>query len=782
MQLPLSRRAVVAGTLALGSGALVSSPARRYLGLLAPGSGGVWADLGPPPSGPISSPYGDATITYDDDGVPHIEADDERALQFAHGFAQGYDRLFQMDLYRRQMHGRLSEVVGPVTLESDVFHVRFGFAEAATASREALEGSETGAVLQAFVDGVNHARDRVANPIEAALLDYRIEPWTITDSLLIEKLLGWQLTGNFRTLRRVALGREFDEATVDALFPARYDHDVPILRDTDGGRLESAASVDGSVTKPTVDWLSRFEPPPGIGSNSWIVSGEHTASGGPLLANDPHLLLTAPPIWYELGLETPAFATRGVTFPGTPFVVIGRNRRAAWGFTTVGADVLDFYTYEIEGDEYRIGDDWFRFDTDEHTIDVAGEADHTITVRRTSHGPMIDRHGSEVAARWTGHGATRTIESVRSFQFAESLETFRDALTTWDLPPQNLVYADRDGRTMYQLVGKVPIRRTGGEPVRGDRIFDGTAEEGDWSGFEPFGQPTWEGFLSLDQLPHAIDAQLVATANQRVVDDPSHYLAESYSTPFRAMRLYDRLDAAIASGSVDADQMQAIQQDVVDTLAQMLVPEVVQTVDPAGDDARTALDALDDWDGAMRTDSFAALVFAEWLEAFRESVFAEAFDEAGFDRSYWPSDWVLATLPAEHAWFDRVGSRDEHVEAAFVTTIDRLEDRTTLGDEQVTELNHPLELGFLSYPTRAMPGSPRTLKNYRREPTAGPGWQMVADLGEDAVRGRLAGGNAGRRFSSHYADQFDDWIDGRYKGVDWEAHAERTLAFRGEGR
>lgn len=769
---------VIAAVLALGGGTLVSPPVRRFLSLLAPGSGDLWQNLGPPPSGPIDSPYGSAEVAFDSEGVPHISADDELALQFAHGFVQGYDRLFQMDLYRRQLRGRLSEVVGPVTLDTDEFHVRFGFGDAAIASRQAIEGTETETVMEAYVDGVNHARDLVTSTLEEELLDYRIEPWTATDTLLLEKLLGWQLTGSFRALRRRALVEAFGEDLVTDLLPARYDHDVPILQ---GGAVSEhlPPRFDQEVPKRTVDWLSSFEPPPGQGSNSWVVRGDRTASGGPVIANDPHLTLAAPPIWYEVGLDTPTFATRGVTIPGTPFVVIGRNRSAAWGFTNPPADVLDFYTYEVEDEQYRIGDDWFDFEQIERTIDVSGAPNHTFTVRRTVHGPMIDRHGSEVAAQWTGHGATRTIQSVRQFQFAESLDDFRTALELWDLPPQNLVYADRDGRTMYHLIGKIPIRRTDGELVRGDRVFDGSAREGAWEGFDPFGHPSWEGFIPFDELPHAIDEPVVATANQRILDDPPYYLAPIHAEPYRAKRLSDRLELATDDGQMDLDEHVAIQQDIVDTLALDLSDEIVDTVEPTSTDEEEALDGLDTWEGSMSTDSFAALVFTHWLSAFRELVFGDAFVAEGFGQSYWPSDWVLANLPPDHDWFDRVGARSDLIKEAFEVALDRVGDDSTLGDVQQTELDHPLEVGFLGYPRHPMPGSPYTLKNYRRSSTVGPGWQMIVDPDADVALGRLAGGNAGRLFSPHYADQFDDWVEGSYKSIDWEPTVERTLNFRG---
>lgn len=775
-----TRRRLVGGGVAGALAVLALPTTRSYLDLLAPGSGRVWDGLGPGPSGAVAGPYGDALISYDDDGVPHIEADDERALQFAHGYAQGADRLFQLDLFRRQLRGTLSAVAGEATVESDEFHRRMGFAEAAAASREAIADTAVEPILEAFVDGVNAAHEDRGLPVETALLNYDIDPWTATDSLLIEKLMGWELTGSFRTLRRAALGDQYGSDLVGDLYPPRYEHDVPVLP-AEG----TPASIDppppSSVSKPAVDWLSSFEPPPGQGSNSWIIGGEHTASGGPILANDPHLALMSPPVWYEVALETPAFATRGVTFPGVPFVVIGRNRRAAWGFTNVPADVMDFYTYEVEGDEYRVGDGWFEFETDTVSIEVAGGDDRTITRRQTLHGPYIDRHGASVAVSWTGFGGTRTIAAVHDLQRVADHDSLLKAMVRWDLPPQNLVYADDGGRTRYHVVGKVPIRITNGEPVRGDQVFDGSADEGRWIGFDPFGQPTWAGFVPLAELPHAVDPTIVSNANQRVADDPMHYHAEVHATPYRARRLANRLDAAVEAGDVDLEAMIAIQQDVHDDLAATIVPELLDVVGDPDQTVETAVDALEAWDFAMRADAWAPVVYDLWLRAFRERVFAEPLAEAGFDEEYVPSDWVLATLDPDHDWFESVGPRAEHMVAALVTAAEQAEAYDTFGDLQRSAIDHPFEVGFLGYPRRPMPGSAHTLKNYRRDAPVGPGWQQVVDLGADEARGRLAGGNSGRILSPHYDDQVSAWVAGVYKPIGWSPTVTRRLEFGGDG-
>lgn len=777
MNTPITRRRVLAGGIALGMAALATPTVREYLDLLAPGSGGLWGGLGSPPSGTVDGPYGDASVTFDDEGVPHISADDEYALQYAHGYVQGYDRLFQLDLFRRQLRGELSAVAGEVTVEADEFHRRLDFTRAAEANRDALAGTESIAILDAFVDGVNAARrDRTA-PVETRLLGYEIDPWTATDSFLIEKLMAWELTGSFRVLRRASVADALGETVADTFYPDRYDHDVPVIPGSGGGQVDRRGRPPSSVPPAAVSWLSSFEPPPGQGSNSWVVAGEHTASGGPILANDPHLSLMAPPIWYEVALETPTFATRGVVFPGTPFVVIGRNRQAAWGFTNVPADVMDFYTYQVADDAYRIGDDWFAFDRDETTIAVAGADDRTIERRFTQQGPFIDRHDAEVAIQWTGLGGTRTLAAVRDLQFVADHDSLLEAVDRWDLPPQNLVYADAAGNTRYHLIGKIPIRRTGGAVVRGDQLFDGSEGAGWWDGFDPYTVPTWDGFVPLDELPQWVDPPLVSNANQRIEDDPAHYHAQIHATPYRAMRLADLLETAVTEGAVDIAEMIEFQQDIHDELAASLAPELAAVGAANGLDR--VHEALVGWDGLMATDAWAPLVIDRWLERFRELAFIEPLEAAGLDGSYAPSDWVLATLTADHPWFDIAGDRDELMAAALDDAAEAANEYDDFGSFQQSAIDHPFEVGFLGYPHRPMPGSRHTLKNFRRDPTIGPGWQQIVDLGSDEAVGRLAGGNGGRLLSPHYADQLDGWVEGTYKPIGWSPTATRRLEFRG---
>ncbi|WP_254768320.1 penicillin acylase family protein [Salinilacihabitans rarus] len=782
-----TRRGVLAAALAAGVGGLSLSSARGLVEAFAPLSGDAWDATDRTLSGSVPSPHGEATVRTDDDGVPYVRADDEAAAYFAVGYCHGFDRPFQLDLQRRVMRGRLSEIVGEATLDSDEFHVRMDFAAAAEATWEGIADTPAGPLVEAYADGVNAALERERLPLEFELLEYEPRPWTPVDSMLMEKQISWSLTGDFGELRRALVADRLGADAAAELYPDRMGHDVPILRGGDGETGEVggvAGRVDARGDAAIVEWLSAFESPTGVGSNSWVVSGEHTESGRPIVANDPHLSLSAPPVWYEQAVETPETSVRGVTFPGVPFVVIGANDRGAWGFTNVGADVLDCYEYEIddEGGRYRYRGEWRDFETDEREIPVAGGEDRTVEVRRTVHGPTLEREGRTVGVAWTGLAATRTTDAIRSICRSEGVDDVLDAVERFDLPTQNLVYADADGRTLYYVTGQLPIRRVDGEPVSGNRIFDGSAGEGEWEGFEPYGDPSWEGFVPFEEKPHAIDPGYVATANQRVVDDPAHYVGVSYATPYRGARIYDHLDERAAAGEpTDPAFHRDLQRDVRDGRAAELVPDLLAAVDgrDVPEAVADAAAALDGWEYRMERDSRGALVFARWLAAFRRVTFEPAFGEADLDASYYPNDWVLARLPDDHRFFETTRA-DAMVEAlaAAADEIDA-EGWEVYGDWNSTRaIEHPFgsEAPFLDYPDLPADGSAATVNNYRVESAVGSSWRMVVEPGGEASA-ILPGGNSGDYFSPHYDDQLRRWVDAEFKPMRFETDGEVAVAF-----
>ena len=816
MDSDLTRRGLVGAIAAGATAGGFLGPVRGYLSGFAPLSGGVWRTARAETPDAVDSPHGTAQLRHDDHGVARVEGDSEAAVYFAAGYAQGRDRLFQMDLQRRQMRGQLSAVVGTATVDSDRFHRQMDFAGAASATWDRIGDTEVGPLVEAFCDGVNRAREDHPLPVEFQLLDAEPAPWTPTDVMLAEKQIAWGLTGNFQSLRRETLAAEVDPAAVAELLPRRLDHDATILGhpgatesfspapervETDADRTSMAGTRtpftdrEPTATHPELAGaLSAQEPPPWVGSNSWAVGGDHTASGAALLANDPHLTLQAPPVWYEQVLSPPGYRVRGVTFPGVPPVVIGENDHGAWGFTNANADVLDCYRYETRADgaEYRYGDEWRAFETDDQTIPVADGDDQTVTVRRSVHGVVLDRaaDGDElrpaVGVAWTGLSATDTTLAVRDLNRSTGVDDAADALRRFDEPTQCCVYADRDGEILYRVTGKVPIRRTDGEPVSGDRVFDGSAREGEWPGYTPFGESSWDGAIPYAEMPHVRNPEYVGTANQRVVDDSDypHYLAASYSPPDRGRRLWDRLDALVDRGDVTPEDLRALQGDVVSERARRFQSVLAESRSALPTALQSVVDELTAWDARLDRDSRAALVFSRFLTHYRtaavEPVLADELDDRRDPGEYTPNDWVLAGLPPDSRWFPE--GRAAAVERALRAAVEEIDanDWEVYGDAHQTTVTHPFDRGGLNYDAHPTDGSAATLFNVHDAADAGSSWRQVCPLDDRESRCILPGGNDGSPFGANYGDQLRAWADNEFKRMDRTQRGELTVSFGGD--
>lgn len=786
MDRDISRRALISAILAGGVAVSAFSPVRGYLERFAPLSGSAWDATTHENNQTIENPYGAADVRYDKYGVPNITGENERALYFAVGYAQARDRAFQMDLQRRLMRGQLSAIVGNATLDSDEFHVKMDFVGAANATWNLLRDTTVGTHIEAYSAGVNAVIDDDPSVLECSLLEYEPEPWTPVDSMLLQKQIAWNLTGDFRTLRKALVKSRLGRKAANELYPARLDHRAPIIRTDSRSSSLSYDSPSGyAVDRALTEWLSRFEAPAGIGSNSWVVSGEHTASGAPIVANDPHLNLMAPPVWYEQNLRSNDMSVRGVTFPGIPFVIIGENQAGAWGFTNTGADVIDFYRYETRNGRYKYEEDWREFDTKQHEIVVTDGENRTVTVKKTVHGPVIEREGAHVGVAWTGHTAEETARAIYEYSHSTGIEDILTATKRFDVPTQNLVYADRDGNTLYYVTGKIPIRTVDGEEVPGDRIFDGSASEAEWQGFTPFGMSSWEGFIPFDEKPHVINPDYIGTANQRVIDSPDHHIAEAYADPYRGARIYDLLDRRAQSEKpIDIAFAKRIQRDTRDLRAQALAPQIVDAARHSDNTASVTqyVDALDSWDYRMERDSTAALVFARWFENYREAVFGPTFEQHGLDSSYYPTDWVLQHLSPDSLWFGDVSRAAVMVRALrqAVSEIEAAEYDTYGGYNTTSAMTHPLGLSFLNYPAIATDGSRATVNNYAVEQSTGSSWRMVVSM-DGSASGVLPGGNSGAYFSEHYDDQLRMWTDGKYKSMSREIRGTPTLTFETSG-
>ncbi len=355
-------------------------------------------------------------------------------------------------------------------------------------------------------------------------------------NILISRALPVCLSGNFWDLKRALIAKKLGEKALE-LFPSSLNHSYTILR----------------FNKSAMEWLEKFGAREGFGSNNWVVSGRFTESGKPMLANDPHLLLTAPPVWYEMHVRLNDFNVRGVAFPGIGLIVIGKNDFVAWGLTNVGADVIDFYYYVWDGDRYLYKGEWLEVERKVEKIRVKtarGIEEREVSVEKTVHGPLIERDGLKVAVAWTGLTNTSEALAIYRYNYARSIEDFIEGLKLFCVPGQNVVYADVYGNTMYYPAGKYPIRIVNGKEVAGNVIFNGSAGEGEWTGFKAFGISTWEGFIPFDEIPHVMNPDYIATGNQEIGYE-KHYLGDSmyFADPYRGMRIYELLDELVTKKS-----------------------------------------------------------------------------------------------------------------------------------------------------------------------------------------------------------------------------------------
>jgi len=542
------------------------------------------------------------TVTFDQDGVPRIRAANDLDAAAALGFIHARDRMFEMELMRRNASGRLSQIAGPATLPLDRLMRTLGLRQAAEADYAALPEA-TRAVLQAYANGVNAwiaSRGRFAAP-EFLVLG-RPAPWTPVDSLLWGKTMGLWLSMNWRQeLSRQALAGKVPQQLIDELWP---DQSGP-------GRPEAALSLprqfaDAVAGLETV--LPDFPSPftlPHTASNEWAVDGRHTATGAPLLAGDPHLAFGFPAIWYLARIDTPGNTLAGATAPGIPGLVIGRNSHIAWTFTTTGADTQDvFIETPVGSDEYQTPDGPRPFTVRQETIKVRGRPDEVLTVRSTRHGPVISdlraQKGGPILAVAMANLAPGDTAATGLFALnhAQTVRQAGEAAAEISSPVQNLLVADAHTIALY-VTGRVPIRRAGdgAAPVPGSGAYD------------------WVGWASGEQLPHYVSppsGRLVNTNERIAPPDFPVFLGRDWFGDWRARRVRQLLEDNNRLTPADFARMQV---DVVSTFAQQVLPALLAVPAQPGTAGR-AQALLKGWDGAMTMDAPQPLIFNAWITRF----------------------------------------------------------------------------------------------------------------------------------------------------------------------
>lgn len=596
------------------------------------------------------------TVIRDKMGIPHIYADNPHDLFFAQGYVHAQDRLWQMDFYRRTGAGRLSEL-SPAQIGTDKFLRTLGWRRAAQADLDVVS-DQSRDILDAYAEGVNSflATNRDKLPLEYFVLGLfaGLEPpqdWTPVDSMQMAKVLGWDLSGNWDSeLFRAALIDQFgpDDGpnVVASLYPA-YDAERPVIIRSDELAWGSLSRSLLAQNRELQDLLGTRTPE--TGSNNWVISGERTTTGKPILANDPHLGIGMPGIWYFNALHCQPvsaacpFDVMGSSLTGVPGIILGHNARIAWGATNVGPDVQDLFIEHIDDDQYEYRGEMLPLETTTEVITINGKLPDdyepspnevnaydpdtdtttvTLTVRFTQHGPLISDvssttddlidDGEAVAFAWTAINAPEeTLDAFLGINQAQNWDDFRNALSLYGTPSQNFVYADVDGNIGYQMPGRIPIRAQGnGElPVPG------------WSG-----EYDWVGYIPFDELPSTFNPEkgYIATANNAVVDESYGHFISSEWAVYRAQRLHDLFENQQVFNIEDVKQMQG---DNYNVSASEIAPALNDlSVDG---DAQKVLDAIRAWDFVDQRDSVGAGAYETfWLFLLRNTLDDELGDLA----------------------------------------------------------------------------------------------------------------------------------------------------------
>ena len=727
----------------------------------------------------------EVTVTRDAHGIPTIRAQSDADAAFALGFVHAQDRFFQMDLMRRYGAGRLAEWFGDAALPADRFMRTLGAYRAAKAQYGILP-SELRRVLDAYAAGVNAWIAQGSTlPPEYQLLRAKPENWTPADTLVWGKVMDLQLTANFRSeLTRARLLQHLTRAELDVLYPP-YPADAPAAGRAwhDGTMLERlAAALPAGSSEPVRE------------SNTWVVAGRGTASGKPLLANDTHLGFSAPGVWYLARLVVGSQDLAGVTAPGTPFVVIGHNRRIAWGFTTTASDVEDLFVEDsdpVDPSRYLAPGGPLPFTTRTETIAVKGGDPETLTVRETRHGPVIsdlagwnagDGKLLALAATWLAPD-DRTPVALWGLSHAGSWAEFREALKDFAAPQQNIVFADVDGHIGFIAPGRVPVR------AKGDGWLPAPGASGDYD---------WTGFVPFDDLPQVFDppAGRLYSANNRILARRDYYLGHDWDLPYRAERIAALLDAA---PRLDAPGAAAMQGDTFSLMAHDLLPLLLRDLAhlPRG---AAAIERLAAWDFRMDIGRPEPLIFAAWLREITRALFENRLGPVFAD--YWaPRPNVVRDILAHHAeWCGAQGCP-----ALLALALDRaLADLSARygadmnawrwGDAHVATFAAPLwsrvpVLRDWLTPAIAAPGASDTLDAgafFLGDETApyadrfGPVMRMIVDMSDPgAARFLVVPGQSGNPLSPHWGDLVKSWRDLDYVAFGDDASGGRlTLAPR----
>ena len=730
----------------------------------------------------ISGLQDQVTIKFDENRIPHIFAKNDHDLYLAQGFVTARDRLWEMDIQTRSAAGRLAEIVGPKALDIDRYHRRMGMVYGAENSlRGLMKNPVSKMMVLAYTEGVNayiHSLAPKDYPLEFKLLDYEPEEWKPVNCVFLLKLMSETLAGGSDQFGMTNDLHQFGAKDVNDLFPDYPFHEDPIIP---AGTKWNFKPLP--IPKPSAGFTAQVNPgihtkeiEPGIGSNNWAISGTKSASGYPILANDPHLNLTFPSIWYQLQLSSPTVNVCGVSLPGAPGMVIGYNQHISWGVTNVDADVLDWYQVKFKDaskNEYWYNNQWNKANKRIEVIKVLDKPDVVDTVLYTHQGPVVydneqqKKNGGHKnipvgdALRWIAHDESDEFMCFYLLNRGKNYGDYRHALTYYTAPAQNFIFASNDKDIAITPNGKFPLKYKD----QGKFILDGSNPADDWQGWIPY-----------DQNPTIKNPSqgFVRSANESPTD-PSYpyYINWRYEQYYRGKRISDKL-SVMKNATVDS--MRIMQMDNYSILGQDVLAALVKYVDTSKlqTDRLKAFDIVKNWDKHYAAGSVGASIFFKWWRKFYDTTWADKFySKAIFLKapSYDKTEQLLLTDPGSK-WFDNTHTRAKEncadmVNIAFIAVVDDMLHQYGPPGEKwewgnIKETYIPHLAGLPGFGTgQFFTGGTGGVINALRE-NNGPSWRMVVQMGPKVKGyGVFPGGESGSPGSFFYMNMFKTWEDGK---------------------
>ena len=733
-------------------------------------------------------------IYRDDYGVPHIMATDDHDLFFAVGYVHAQDRLWQMELIRRVCEGRLSEIIDTSGIEFDLLFRTLDFKTLADSIYAHLNPKSV-TILQDYADGVNEfiRTHQGRFPIEFDMINQDPEPWKPEHSLLVVRLLAWELSFSWWT--DLAFGRI--ETTVSQ--EKFYERLSAIMNVPPGKSAENLSFPSQEPLRYFSEAVKKYRQYFNMngysaGSNSWVVGPSKSLKGKPIIANDPHLIVTLPSHWYEVQMSSPGCNIYGVTIPGVPLIAIGHNDSLAWGFTSAMLDDADFYIEKVDStkpDRYLYNNNSLPMRVRTEVIYVGKSDSVVIDVKKTHHGVIINSvHPVQlhipdslqqlpISLRWAGFDVSDEISGFYRMNRATNADQFVEGLKELSVPAQCVTYADMSGNIGWWMAGRVPIRgkQNGLRPLRG------------W-----IKDDEWKGYVQFKELPHVFNPEedFIVSANQEIGKNSfPYYLSSLWELPYR----YNRIRTLLSAEKYSVQDFQNIQQDITSEYEKVFVEEILRVfsgIVNERQEVQNALIYLRNWDNRFSSTDIASSILSSFLVHFVKNVFSDELgNELYYDFVYYPITTFriieFFLKKGDSVWFDNINTesletKDDIIKKSFLDALDEL--RNKFGAEMKTwqwgklhpvlfmhpfAVKFPLDIIFNVGPLPAG-GSGQTINKGAFQFVnpysvfSAPSMRFIVDFADPDLTWMVNNlGQSGQPLHPHYSDQTSLWLNGIYR-------------------